>query len=1003
MTANLTLEAKRLLERDAREVGVHIKRYHADNGIFASSEFRDDCKLKDQKLTFSASNSHHQNGVAERYIGTISRMARSMLIHSALLWPRRHNINLWPMAMDHAVWVWNNVPMDDGLSPEEKWASSKFSNYDHLRKAHVFGCPAYVLHPKLVEGSKIPKWDPRSRQGKFVGYSKEHASNAGLILNPTTGFISPQYHVLYDDEFQTVPGCDENQQQNLLEADWATVIERQGGSEINYRIEDQDMVPDELDDSWLTQAERVEKQARIANRTGLRNQVHNRADVDQQPILRNDPAIIVVHGGGQHRNPPQIAQPINPPEPANQRPLQPAELDQAREEVAVRRSGRARRQNQPLQYTRLGGPNERRAADYACGSACNIKSFCTHAEAESYQNTPISRMQLDNYFVQDLNWKDSVAALASESKDANGTASRFFAAMDSLQDPRDGVLDQFPTLAFATKASDADNPRFEEAMNGPNSKGFWEAAVKELCTLQNINTWEMVKREPWMNVIQCTWAFKIKRFPDGLVRKLKARLCVRGDQQIEGVDFFDTFAPVVQWSTIRIMFILSLQLGLASTQVDYVSAFCQAPIDSEVYVGIPRGWETLNEMGISEKIRGDCVFKLKRSMYGLRQSPRNFFLHLKKNLEKAHFKQSAFDPCLFVSDDVICVCYVDDCLWWSKDQSSIDKAIERVKVNMDLEVEDGVDGFLGISVDHKKNESGENEIHLTQKGLIQRVIVALGLDVENSNGIRTPAPENAPLPRDKDGPAHDLGFNYPSVVGMMMYLCNNSRPDIAFAVHQCARHSFSPKRKHAEYLKRIGRYLLATKDNGLIIKPNEDRNILDVDCYVDADFAGLFSHEDKTDPHCVKSRTGYVINMGGSPIIWASRLQPIISSSTMESEYIALSTACKDLIPLRNIIREIASACGVEEQERSSMHTTIWEDNVGALTLANMELPFMTPRSKAIAVRYHWFRQFVSRDEGKDGGIVIKKVDTKNQIADIFTKGLGRQLFEKLRKMLMGW
>jgi hypothetical protein len=119
LTANLTLVGKRLLECNAREVGVDIKQYHADNGIFASKKFCDDCKLKQQKLTFSASNSHHQNGVAERYIGTISRMARSMLIHSALLWPRRHNINLWPMAMDHAAWIWNNLPMDDGLSPEE--------------------------------------------------------------------------------------------------------------------------------------------------------------------------------------------------------------------------------------------------------------------------------------------------------------------------------------------------------------------------------------------------------------------------------------------------------------------------------------------------------------------------------------------------------------------------------------------------------------------------------------------------------------------------------------------------------------------------------------------------------------------------------------------------------------------------------------------------------------------------------------------------------------------
>ena len=85
------------------------------------------------------------------------------------------------------------------------------------------------------------------------------------------------------------------------------------------------------------------------------------------------------------------------------------------------------------------------------------------------------------------------------------------------------------------------------------------------------------------------------------------------------------------------------------------------------------------------------------------------------------------------------------------------------------------------------------------------------------------------------------------------------------------------------------------------------------------------------------------------------------------------------------------------------MHTTIWEDNVGAMTLANLELPQMTPRSKAIGVHYHWFCQYVSQNQGEDGGIVIKKVDTKNQIADIFTKGLGRQMFERLRKMLAGW
>jgi len=129
---------------------------------------------------------------------------------------------------------------------------------------------------------------------------------------------------------------------------------------------------------------------------------------------------------------------------------------------------------------------------------------------------------------------------------------------------------------------------------------------------------------------------------------------------------------------------------------------------------------------------------------------------------------------------------------------------------MDLVVEDSVCGFLGIAMNKKKGEDGRQEIQLLQTGLIDRVIVALGLD-EHSNGLSTPACKKT-LPKHADGDPHDLGFNYARVVGMAMYMCNNSRPDISFAVHQCARHSFlEPKRQHAEYLKRIGRYLISTR------------------------------------------------------------------------------------------------------------------------------------------------------------------------------------------------
>jgi len=184
-----------------------------------------------------------------------------------------------------------------------------------------------------------------------------------------------------------------------------------------------------------------------------------------------------------------------------------------------------------------------------------------------------------------------------------------------------------------------------------------------MMTLQKIGAWEQVKKVDDMNVVPSTWAFKIKRFPSGLVRKLKARFCVRGDMQKKGVDVFETFAPVVSWTTVRLMLILSVILDLKSTQVDYTATFVQAPIDTDVYISLPKGWEHLNKMGLLQPFKAGHVLKFNRSLYGMCQSPRNFFNHLKGNLIKSGFAQSKTDPCLFFTEKVVCVVYVDDCLF----------------------------------------------------------------------------------------------------------------------------------------------------------------------------------------------------------------------------------------------------------------------------------------------------------------------------------------------------
>jgi Reverse transcriptase (RNA-dependent DNA polymerase) len=171
---------------------------------------------------------------------------------------------------------------------------------------------------------------------------------------------------------------------------------------------------------------------------------------------------------------------------------------------------------------------------------------------------------------------------------------------------------------------------------------------------------------------------------------LKAQFCVQGDRQVQNVDYFETFCPVVSWTTIRLMLIVSSILDLSTIQADYTAAFLHAPIEEDVYVQMPRNY-----------VKPGMILKLKRCLYGLKQSPRNFFLHVKAQLEAVGFtSNNDVDPCLFVSDKVICLIYVDDTLFFSPRKEYIDQVIQKLKVDrqMDLEIESDVSGFLGVHV-----------------------------------------------------------------------------------------------------------------------------------------------------------------------------------------------------------------------------------------------------------------------------------------------------------------
>ena len=169
-----------------------------------------------------------------------------------------------------------------------------------------------------------------------------------------------------------------------------------------------------------------------------------------------------------------------------------------------------------------------------------------------------------------------------------------------------------------------------------------------------------------------------------------------------------------------------------------------------------------------------------------------------------------------------------------------------------------------------------------------------------------------------------------------------------------------------------------------------------VDCYADADFAGLWGHENPQDPICARSRTGFVVKFLNRPLLWVSKLHTYIYLSILSSEYVALSHSIRSLLPLKSLIKELIENLGVDSEKLKFLSSsTIYEDNDGAIVLATS--PMMNPTSKHIVVKYHWFRQHLGKE------FLIRKIEPENQKADIFTKGLQGERFASIRKLLCGW
>lgn len=961
LTAESTLAAKKEFEHRCAVRGIRVQHYHADNGRFAEPAFVKECKRCKQDLTFCGVGAHHQNGISERTIKDVTLIGRTLLLHAMRYWPEYITIMMWPFATKCAQERMNNLQVNlNGESADMKFSSAKAVNVQ-LKHYHTFGCPVYILDSRLQSNPKgVPKWEPRSRLGIYVGHSPAHAGSVALVLNPKTGLVSPQYHVVFDDQFTTVP----HMRALTVPPNWEKLV-RQSRELVTTEQFDltKTWFEGENDITADTVLQPLNENDSIAN-------LQNTIDKSQADTVPHEASTIANEGDTMNLTDTTINE--GDPNTSSFKNLRWSdELEN--------------QQSDPTDSTTVSEGDD----NFGMPELVNLEeSGLRRSPRIAAQRSGLTRSVLTTLFCFGAVLASPISSAEAGMKMALTTAQSAAYHFEQVNENFDGTCNDILHHVYTAAKENNESYTFKEMLKQDDRMEFVEAMEKEISDHTSRKHWDIILRSTMpkdMKTIMAIWSFKRKRFPDGRLNKHKARLCAHGGQQQWGVNYWETYAPVVNWISVRFLLIVSELAGLETQALDFVLAFPQAELDVPVFMEIPPGIAIGG--GINKRA---YVIELKSSLYGLKQSSANWYDCLKKGLERRGFVESKADPCVFMKKGMIILTYVDDCILIANKKEMLDQFIYSLANGIEkfeFTDEGPMDKYLGVEIEKLKG----NEFILRQPFLIQRILQALNVheDAYNKRDVPVIGPL---LSRDEKGAKRKHDWSYRSAIGMLGYLQNSTRPDISMAVHQCARFNANPMLCHEKAVKYIARYLLATSDKGIHYKPDPSKGL---ECYVDADFAGGWSSGDHTNPECVLSRTGFVIMYAGCPITWCSKLQTEIALSTTEAEYIALSQSMREIIPFMNLMMEVG---GIFELHNPTpkLHCKVFEDNRSCIRVA--ESPRFTPRTKHIAIKYHHFRKHVA-----DKTIQIFPIDTKDQLADIFTKPLDRIIFTKLRLLLMGW
>ena len=475
---------------------------------------------------------------------------------------------------------------------------------------------------------------------------------------------------------------------------------------------------------------------------------------------------------------------------------------------------------------------------------------------------------------------------------------------------------------------------------------------EEISALNDNDTYSLTALPEGRKCINSRWVYSIK---PGISNepKFKARYVAKGYSQVPHVDYDSTFAPTARICSVRLMAQIAAKFDMCIHQMDVKSAYLHAIIDRDIYVKQPVGFEKFSDDG------HPLVCKLKKSLYGLKQSSRNWNELLDSFFKSLDFKQSLSDPCLYTKVDgkviLILLIWVDDILICSNDDAQLCNVKRSLSERFRMKDLGLLNWFLGIEFNF-----GQNCIEMSQKNFVLRLLDKFQLN--DCNPKTLPCDVSCNKLDFGDSPLLDNPRLFREVVGSLIYVMVCTRPDIAFIVSKLSQYMTKPTKAHLSVAKNVLKYLKGTIYHKLIYrKCSED---LYLTGFSDSDWAGSEDH---------RSTSGYAFKLSrdSALVSWKTKKQSTVALSSTEAEYQAVTYAIQEGKFLRQLFADIMNA------DLSSFDLFI--DNQGAINLCKN--PIHQQRSKHIDVKYHFIRS-----EVRAGNVIPRYIPTNENIADLFTK-----------------